>query len=328
MKPIYFPFTYVDKPAAEALGTCFRQTVVYQPSQQDVPEDMKTWVDAGLLEIRVPVSGDEKNMAAALKEYRNWVALHQGGAIEYLKLIRDKIPFFDDTSISQIKANIQKKGSQKPEQKASEALFHARLFLQAAQEFDRQQNEISREMEMFEAMESDFIKHLTGENETFGAQVDETVGSVKEDLGLFMTAERLTAWNFLRKQDPMASGLYVTNSRSVFEELIDRLPDVRLAARFETIPVCEKKTEPFVNWQDNLLEFLVLLSNGRQVPVDGVKNPPMISGAEKVVALQIYIASGESFHDLFGVRIENGSFQTDFQVQEMKLKNIMFGMIE
>jgi hypothetical protein len=328
MKPIYFPFTYINKPMAEALGACFRQTVVYQPSRHHVPEEMQAWVDTGLLEIRVPVSGDENNMDAALKEYGTWVSFHQGGAMEYLKRMRDKIPFFDDTFVSQIKADIQRPSSQSRMQKKAEVLVHARLFLQAAQEFDRQQHEINREMKIFEVMESDLIKGLTGEDETSISQAAEPAGLVKDDPGLYMAAERLKAWNYLRQQDPGAAGLYITGSRSVFDELIDRLPEVLPAMRFDTIPVYEKKTEQFMNWQDHLLESLKLLPDVWPAPINGIEEPPMVSRADKVVSLQIYIIPGEFSHNLFTDRIGNGSFQTDAQPEKMKFKNTLIGLIE
>ena len=78
MKPIYFPFTYISEPVVEATGVCFKQLVVYQPSNQKVPEKMQKWAKSGILDIRVPVKSDEKELDAALRDYKTWVNIHQG----------------------------------------------------------------------------------------------------------------------------------------------------------------------------------------------------------------------------------------------------------
>ena len=55
IKPIYFPFTYVPEWVAEALAVCFGRFTVYQPSGRKPPPEMQTWIDANVMEVRVPV---------------------------------------------------------------------------------------------------------------------------------------------------------------------------------------------------------------------------------------------------------------------------------
>jgi len=52
MKPIYFPFTYISKPVAEALYACFGKAIVYHPSSKNIPEETHRLVERGLLDIR------------------------------------------------------------------------------------------------------------------------------------------------------------------------------------------------------------------------------------------------------------------------------------
>jgi len=78
MKPIYFPFTHISKPVVDALGFCFRQSVVYQPARFTVSENLENWSQDGVLEVRIPFEGDEERLAAILKDYREWAKLHHG----------------------------------------------------------------------------------------------------------------------------------------------------------------------------------------------------------------------------------------------------------
>jgi hypothetical protein len=55
MKPIYFPFTYVPRWVAETLAACFKQFTVYQPSGRKLPAEMQPWVEANVMEVRLPV---------------------------------------------------------------------------------------------------------------------------------------------------------------------------------------------------------------------------------------------------------------------------------
>ena len=70
MKPVYFPFTFISRPVIEAVSACFRQIVVYQPSERHVPEQMRQWAESGMLEIRIPVKEDEERLEADLSSGR------------------------------------------------------------------------------------------------------------------------------------------------------------------------------------------------------------------------------------------------------------------
>ena len=159
MKPIYFPFTYISKPAAQALAACFAQTAVYQLSTSKVPDEMRESVDNGILEIRIPVHDNGEKLDAIVKEYRTWADVHRGSEIGFLKSMADKIPFFDESSSSQIRALIKKTGEKAPSpEKTAAPLVHARLFLHMAQELDLQNDRLTRDFVAVEAMEEDFMK--------------------------------------------------------------------------------------------------------------------------------------------------------------------------
>ena len=101
MKPICFPSTYVSDSVAQALTACFGQFIVYQPLAGETPLQMRPWVEKGILDLRVPVTGDEKELEAVVKNYLSWADLHfddSGLKPPFLSTWKDAIPFFDATS--------------------------------------------------------------------------------------------------------------------------------------------------------------------------------------------------------------------------------------
>ena len=152
MKPIFFPATYVPDSVAQALTACFGQFIVYQPLTGKIPEQMRNWVERGILDIRVPVTEDQNEIEAVVKRYLGWAELHFGGSglkPPFLKSWKDSIPFFKDTSSSQVVADIKALHHGRPTSSAPGPLLTARLFLYFAQEFDRQNQEVVQDLKPF-----------------------------------------------------------------------------------------------------------------------------------------------------------------------------------
>jgi predicted AlkP superfamily phosphohydrolase/phosphomutase len=70
VKPIYFPYTYVPRWVAETLAACFKQFTVYQPSGRKLPAEMQPWVEANVMEVRVPVQTEDEALAKVVKDFR------------------------------------------------------------------------------------------------------------------------------------------------------------------------------------------------------------------------------------------------------------------
>ena len=97
---------------------------------------MQIWEKEGLLDIRVPATGDEDQIDAICRDYRIWLDQHQGSEIAYLKAQGNKVPFFDESYASQIKKDVKKNRRASESQGKPDFLFLARIFLQTAQELD------------------------------------------------------------------------------------------------------------------------------------------------------------------------------------------------
>lgn len=324
MKPIYFPFTYISKPIAEAIHACFRKFVVYQPSCRKVPEKMQVLEKSGILDIRVPVQGDEDRLDALLKDYRAWVNLHGSGKAAFFKTQAGKIPFFDDCSISQIKADIKKKDQ---DQKSEDSLFNAKIFLHVAQEFDMQNWEVNRNILLFEEMEQDLIKNLKGDNEL--SHKKHALNKTLIDDTDYMTADRIKAWAHIMRHDREISGLFITGSKSVFDYLIDKAPEAKIAHRFDSIPVCKNRTEKIERWQDDLMQHLDnSAQNSWPVSIDSNIKAPVDKECDDKVSLTLYLVPEETPIEFFARCIKDKTTETEKTNENARFKNTLIGLIE
>jgi len=339
MKPVYFPFTFMPESVVEAVSACFGQMVVYQPSGQNVPEQMQKWAEDGTLDIRIPVKADEERLDSILRDYRDWLNLHQGGEVAFLKTLKDTIPYFDDTSTSKIRADIRKKteeprSDKEPAIEKTDMLLQARLFLLAAQELDVQNFSIIREIKQFEEMEQDLFKNLKGETEDSHVRSPGNNALITDDPGAYMAPERVAAWARLLLHDPMKnddviSGLYITSSRTVFEYLTDNVPGVQMALDFDSIPVVRKRSEAMKSWQDTLLEHLAKLVENPWPPPKGADMESYIDkSCDRSVSLALHIVPGEEPFEFFSRFIEKKPLQPHSVDTERRLKNTLIGLIQ
>jgi hypothetical protein len=165
MKPIYFPFTYISEKVLGAVSAFFKQIIVYQPSSLNIPESTQKQANSGLLEIRIPAKGDENKIDNILKDYKSWANIHQGSEMAFFKTKPDIIPFFGESSTSQIKAAIKKEKQKQQNEKKQDSLLNAKIFLHIAQEFDMQNWEINKELQLSEEKTLNLIDNLKGEDE-------------------------------------------------------------------------------------------------------------------------------------------------------------------
>ena len=329
MKPLYFPFTYIPKSVGKALSACFRQTAVYQISSTKIPEEMQELVKDGILDIRIPVEVNGEFLDKILKDYRSWVNIHQGTETGFLKAMANKIPFFDESASSQIRADLKKIGKQIPPEEKPDPIFQAKLFLHMAQEFDLQKKGLDQDLMNIDAMEDDFMKNLKWEDDDDHARAVARRQWDKDDPGHFMTTERINAWVSIMLQDSQASGLFITTSRAVLEHLIEIVPEMEQVIRLDAILIDVDEDETLSNWQDGLVETLEMLATGNwPVPMDDIANPPEIPGSEEKVSLTLYIVPNKTPYEYFADCVETDVFQAESAKTGIRFKNTLIGLIE
>jgi hypothetical protein len=302
---------------------------VYQISGTKIPEDMQKLSRDGILDIRRPVEVNGKFLDNILKDYRAWVNIHQGTETAFLAAMANKIPFFDESASSQIRADLKKIGKQIPPEEKPDPLFNAKLFLHMAQEFDLQQKGLDEDLMDIDAMEDEFMKKLKWEDDDDHARAFARRQWDKNDPGHFMTRERINAWASLMLQDSQVFGLFITTSRAVLEHLIEIVPEMEQVVCLDAIPTKVDKNGTLSNWQNSLIDTLEMLATENwPVSMDDLANLHKISGKETNVKLTIYIIPNKTPHEYFADRVDTdvlraGSVQTD-----TRFKNTLIGLVE
>lgn len=341
MKPIYFPFTYISKPVTEALYTCFGKTIIYQPSSKNIPEEIHKLVERGVLDIRIsgkPEKKDEEKLSAILKEYNAWANLHQGSRgihLDFFKARRNNIPFFDDTSASQIKADLKNITDKNPTQKEPDPVFNARIFLSIAQEFDMQRDKIDLDMASFETARKDLINNLKGEVETSplvpGYEDDFKAGNLTDYD--YMILERVEAWALLMCCDLMQyrdemSGLFVTKSRQAIDHILDKTPEAEKLAFYDTVPLAKNQFEETAKWPNSMMEHLKMVAESSRPLKQGLFTAvPDDLKCETKISLSLYLVPETSPLEYFSRFIRFDSTSGEIEKSRSKFKNTLIGHI-
>ncbi len=300
MKPIYFPFTYISESVLEALSAFFKQIIVYQPSSLNIPESMQKQADSNLLEIRIPVKGDENKIDDIVKDYKSWANIHQGSEMAFFKTKPDMIPFFGEFSTSQIKADIKKKERKQQNEKKQDSLLNARIFLHIAQEFDLQNWEINKDLLLLEEQTLNLIDNLKGDDELSFKENDREKVLKIDFQSEYMTPDRIIAWTHLLQYDQDMSNLFITNSRSVVEHLVEKTPEAKIVLSIDSIPLTNSKDKKTEKWQESLIRQLeLLLENSLPASEDIKIKSPFDKDAGKKVSLTLYLVPGEAPYKFF-----------------------------
>ncbi|MDY6790385.1 MAG: hypothetical protein SWH54_03855 [Thermodesulfobacteriota bacterium] len=338
MKPIYFPFTYISKPVAEALHACFGKTIVYHPSSKNIPEESHQLAEYDMLDIRIPVKKDEEKLSVILKEYDAWANLHQGsrgGQLDFVKTRKNKIPFFNDTSTSQIKADIKHIADESPDRTMSDSVFNARIFLSIAQNFDMQNDKVVQDIASVETARVDLMKSLQGEDGPSplvpGYQDTFKTGCLTDDD--HMIAERIAAWALLMCRDPRSRmgencGLFVTSSRQAIDHLLEKTPEAKSVLSIDAIPMVENQLEKPIKYPEDMMEYLNRIAESSQP----VKGHPFTLGLDASkcntkVSLSLYVVPATLPGEYFSRFTDVDSSCEKIEKGQVGLKNTLIGHI-
>jgi hypothetical protein len=290
MTPIYFPFTWADASTIQAVTAVFPRIAIYQPLVCRASSSLHPFVQAGNLELRVPVTVDSKKLEMMVADYQDWARLHQGSGLAFLKTRQPAAPFIDHLS-SRIQSDILLYQDSPPEP-APDPVFNARLFLEIAAVYDAQQAELNRDLANIQNLEKRFIAAL-GDN----AEMEETVpiGNLplfQEAPGGFMLAERLQAWSILFLQDRRqctADGLWVTSRMSVIEWIQDEI-DLEPVLEINCIPIQKTTDDSTRFWQESIMAYLSQLQTAPWPSAIKIFEPPSSDYAwENAVSIKGFI---------------------------------------
>jgi hypothetical protein len=265
MVPIYFPFTWISSAELDAIKTYFNRCVIYQPAAHELDNDGQTAESDESLVYRFPVSGDEEALASAINNYLSWADLHQGASLTALNKRLQKIPFFDDASVSQLKASIKYHHAgmnNEPTESDSrhDAIFNARLFLYLAQAYDKVNSQLYQDLRKIENMEQGLMNSLAGISQEAHDEHRDAQPFSEKDHSIILESKRLAAWSLLFGYDSDPSGLFVTCSATLFNLVIEQCPTAEKVVDLQLPSIQNASKQDASHWQKQLIDSLERLA--------------------------------------------------------------------
>lgn len=332
MKPIYFPYTYISNPVAEAVAACFGQFTVYQPLADKLPLPMQPWVDNGVIDIRIPVRGDNRELESAAENYLNWANLHTGSSginPVSLKTLKASAPLLDASLSSQIVADVKKQINGTATGKSSDPALASRIFLYFAQEFDQQSQELDHVLEESRKKEQDLFQDLKMEEDALATELKKEPGRLPDVNSDYLISGRLEAWTRILLSDREPSGLFVTHSTAVLEQILDSAPTAEKILDFEAIPRSTATTAGLAPWQEKLMFYLSDIVENKWSAASGEPAAGFdIPAGENPVSLKIYLVPDQNSPQFFcrGTGIQGP--ESDLTRLTTGGRNTLLGLVE
>ena len=332
VKPIYFPFTYVPQWVAETLATFFKQFTVYQPSGRKLPSEMQPWFEANVMEVRVPVQTKDEILAKVTKEFQSFADLHNDS-----KNLKSAVfwgqqkgtPHFGESAVSRIISDVKKSSRSASAEADFDPLFSAQVFLDFAQEFDRQSAEINRELGESEQHSRDLFKDISGEKEMGLPATRLDAGIQVQDPAEYMALDRLQAWIRLFMIDPVDSGLLMTSSPAIFNHLIENLPASQKVIQVEGLPVKDVNDDAVVSWRNSLLKRIKqFMENKGASEAHSFGDVTLPQDQRSNVMLTLYRVPGQGAADIFTRIFDDKILDTHRPDQKAEFSRILIGLID
>ena len=331
IKPIYFPFTYVPQWVAQTLAVCFRQFTVYQPSGRKLSSEMQSWIEAKMMDVRVPVQTEDKALAKIGREFRTFAGLHDDTKNLKTAVLwkrQGTIPFFGEPAVSSIISDLKKSRQGASAEADIDPLFCAQVFLDFAQEFDRQSAELNRDLGVNDRLSRELFKEINAENEDSLTATPLEAEIRIEDPAEYMALDRLQAWLRLFMIDPVDPGLIVTSSHAVFNHLIENLPVAQKVVQSQAVPVIDAKDDSAILWRDSILKQLQQLIENRQAAAEtSFITPPLPQDRRSNVRLTLYLVAGQSAADIFTRILHDQDIESLKSHQKTETTNTLIGLI-
>jgi hypothetical protein len=332
MKPIYFPFTYVPNTVAESLSACFGQFIVYRPLEENLSAQLQFWIDRGVADVRVPVSGHEAELKTAIKNYQDWADLHRKGSRETAVILRshiDRMPFFNELStrkiVEDIKANIPGDSDTQP----PDFFLAARIFLYFAQEFDRQNQELTDDLIHHQLQETELIQRLKMEEDPLAVELQNVPGHLPDLFADYMIPDRLESWTRIFCRDQDLSGLFVTHSTAVLEHLLERTSTATRVVHLKSIPSGKHPNAVRNSWQERLAFNLGRLVEQNPVDISSESMAPLdFPAAGDKVSLSVYRVPDETPYEFFSRCAELDRPPADATDCNDKFRNTLIALVQ
>lgn len=331
MTPIYFPYTYISTPVAEAVAACLGRFTVYQPLTDRLPPSMQELLDEGVIDIRTPVEGGNRELVSAARNYLEWANTHAEGSgrhLASLKAIQASTPVTQDVLSSKIVADVRKQMNGHSDSQSSNSILAARIFLYFAQKFDHQSQELNHGLKEFSQKEQALIQNLKMEDDelTFEFKTDPAHGL--DENADYLVEGRLEAWTRILLNDTQPAGLFVTHSTAVLEQLLDTAPGAQEIFDFAAIPRLDPVTATLATWQEQLLSYLSDMAYNKEFADPDKKIVDFnFPAAENTVSLKFYRVPEQHPKDFFCRATGIKPPDTDHRASTASRRNTLFALV-
>jgi hypothetical protein len=332
MTPIYFPYTYLSRSHAKTLAAFFNKITVYQPSALMPPSQMQQMVESGFLDIRVPITGLQDKFDRAVRDFQHWAELYRDTG--ELKTVSSQGRYrfrlsANESTVSQILKDLRHDIKQDPDSDGDDPVFLARVFLEIAQTFDRQNDDIDQNLGAHDDDIQNLFREIKGDREDSAHITSPPLETDSDASGEYMVLSRLEAWTYLLQQDPDPGGIFITSSRSVVEHILDKVAEAVKVFQASIPYPRASEEERFENLRLELMRYCTDLSLAEKP--GAIKSPadawPFFDASPKA-ALTLYIIPKMTPFDSFSQNLSI-AVQTDRQQNLARdSKNTLIGLIE
>jgi hypothetical protein len=326
MKPFLFPFTYLSASDLATCGQFFKGIKVFHFSEKTIPPEMQTLFDTGRMESVMPDPHMGLSFETALAQTESWAQSHRLGAASYAKGYTDRIPFFDASSVSQIRQDIRKADQQ---DQAADTDAHetmaACIFLHMAQSFDVQNQTIVQQMQQQASMEKTLYEELRGDAPLEHMDRSENF----DDPVQYMLLDRLKAWSQVWTTTNIAQDLFITTRQTVIALIQEQVSEKQDFIPVATVPAIKSGSESRNDPHQDLGEFCrnLATSDMARIRESGLLEifPP---SSEPSDGMQIYVLPGIIPNQFFGYWADHTeAIETDKPSGD-NIINTVIGLIE
>jgi len=223
MIPVFFPTTFISQSILDICQEWFDKIIVYQPSDLYIP---KAYKENSRLIIKTPLASQlDIQKFKQEKIYLNALINESGRNLDYLKGRPEDPPFFDESSVNRIRAQIKQKPHAQDLSDNKSLLIS--LYCQLFQDFDQQQDDLNRTLAETEQHHMRLFQQLNNDLSPL------PVFSNIEKKGLSQIRERLKIWFYLYQYDQENSNILLTDNHDVISEIQEWNDDLKLELRID-----------------------------------------------------------------------------------------------
>jgi hypothetical protein len=232
MSPIFFPTTYLSQSSIDVCHEWFEKISVYQPSDIDIPDHYK---NNQRLIIKLPLASHlDRQKFIQERSYLKSLGNDFGPKMDHLKTRPADPPFFDESSVHRIRAQIKQKTH--PQHQVNDKQLLIALYSQLFQDYDMQQADLNRTLSEIEQSQTQLFQDLNHDLSDLSSQP-----KIHAKLDVTHISDRLKIWFHLYQHDQEKSGLFVTDNRDVILEMQEWNDDLEFVFRIDPSQMANAK---------------------------------------------------------------------------------------